>query len=86
MKGRGFTETFPSNYVASVINRVIFGQWVLIHFIMQSLLEKRSTNLPCCPPKRGSRQSAILFLLSTAAAILTQANLMKSPFCPFSLL
>ena len=29
---------------------------------------------------RGSLQSAIFFILSTAAVILMQANLMKSPF------
>ena len=28
MKGRGLTEAFPSIYVPSMINRIIFGQWV----------------------------------------------------------
>ena len=30
MKGRGFTETFPSIYVLSIIHRYSFGHWVLI--------------------------------------------------------
>ena len=38
--GRGFTSTFPSIYVPSVINRFIFGHRVVIYFIMQSLIEK----------------------------------------------
>ena len=41
MKGRGFTETFPSIYVPSVINRFSFGHWVAIYFIMQLLLQNR---------------------------------------------
>ena len=36
--------------------------------------------------KRESRQSAILFILSTAAAILTQTNRMKFPLCRYILL
>ena len=79
--GQGFTETFPSTYVPSVINRFMFGHWVLIYFIMQSLLKKRSKNLHCFPSKRESLQTAILFIFSTAAAILTQTKLMNSPFC-----
>ena len=47
---------------------------------MQSLLEKSSKHLPRFPPKRESLKSAILFILSIATAILTQTNLMKSPF------
>ena len=81
MKGRGFTETFSSIYVPSVIYLFMFGHRVLIYFIMQSLLEKISKNLPCFPSERENLQSAILCILSTAAAILTQTNLMKSPFC-----
>ena len=50
---------------------------------MQSLLEKKSKNLPCFPSKQKSRQSAILFIWSRAAAILTQTNLVKSPFCRY---
>ena len=77
MKSRGFTKTLPLVYVPSVINRFTFGHWVLIYFIMQSLL-KKSKNLPCFPSKRESLQYAILFILSTAAAILMHSNLMKS--------
>ena len=47
---------------------------------MQSLLEKSSKHLPRFPSKRESLKSAILFILSIATAILTQTNLMKSPF------
>ena len=63
----------------------MFGHCVLMYFIMQSLLEKRSKNLPRFPSKQESRQSAILSILSTAA-ILTQTNLMKYPFCRYILL
>ena len=45
-----------------------------------SLPENRSKNLPWFPSKREILQSAILFILSTAKAIHTQLNLMKSPF------
>ena len=48
--------------VPSVINRFIFCHGVVIFFIMQSLLEIRSKNLPCFPSKRENRQSAILFI------------------------
>ena len=72
MNSRGFTETFPSIYDPSEINRFIFGHWVLIYFIMQSLFGKRNKNLPCFPSKRENLQSAILFILPTAAAIRTQ--------------
>ena len=68
-------------YVPSVINRFIFGHGVVIYFIMQSVLEIRSKHLPCFPSK--SRQSAILFIWSRAAAILTQTNLVNSPFCRY---
>ena len=46
MKSQSFTETFPSIYVPSVINRFIFGHWVLIYFIMQSLFENRRKTYP----------------------------------------
>ena len=45
MKSRGFTETFPSSYFPIVINRFIFAHWVLIYFIMQSLLGKKKQKL-----------------------------------------
>ena len=77
---------FQQVYVPSVINRFIFGHWVVIYFIMQSLLESRSKNLPCFSFKRESQRSAILFSLSTAAAILTQTNRMQSPLCRYILL
>ena len=59
----------------------MYGHEVVIYFTMQSLLEIRNKNLPCFPSKRESRQSTILFILSTAAAVLTQTNRMKSPLC-----
>ena len=85
-KSRGFTETLSSIYVLSVINQFIFGHCVHIYFIMQPLLGKEAKTYLCFPSKRESLQSAILFMLSSAAAILTQTNLMKSPFCRFILL
>ena len=63
--------------------------WVLIYFITQSLLEnkKQNTYLIFLLLKRDSRQSAILFILSTAAAILTKTYLIiTSPFCQYILL
>ena len=41
---------------------------------MQSSFEKISKSSPCFPSKRGNLQSAILFMLSTAAAICTQTK------------
>ena len=35
---------------------------------------------------KARKTAAILFILSTAAAILTQTDLMKSPFCAYILL
>ena len=42
--------------------------------MMQSLFEKISKHSPCFLSKRGNLQSAILFMLSTAAAIITQTK------------
>ena len=60
----------------------IVGHWVLIYFITQSLLKikKQKTYLVFLLLKRDSRQSAVLFILSTAAAILTKTYLITSPF------
>ena len=77
MKGRGFTEPFHRFNVPSVINRFIFGHGVVIYFIMQSLLAKTYLVFLL------SDRVAILFIWSRAAAILTQTNLMKSPFCRY---
>ena len=46
MKSRGFSETFPSIYVPSVINRFIFGHCVRIYLQCKSLLGKRSKYVP----------------------------------------
>ena len=71
---RGFTE--PFHWLRSEHDKsVYFGHWVVIYFIMQSLLEKRSKNLPWVPSKQWSRQSAILFIWSRATVILTQTIL-----------
>ena len=86
MNGRGFTETFPSIYVPSVINRFIF--WSLCAYLLYNAIanRKKKQKLTLFHSKRENLQSAILFILSTVAAILTQTNLMKSPFCEYSLL
>ena len=64
MKGRGFIETFILIYVLRMKNQFIFGHWERIYFIKQSVLKKRSKNLPCFPSTWESLQSAILFILS----------------------
>ena len=53
-----------------MINRFIFGHGVVIYFIMQSLFEKISKDSPCFHSKRGNPTSAILFILTVAAAII----------------
>ena len=53
---------------------VYFGHRVVIYFTRPSLLEKGSNHLPCFPSKGGILQSAILFILSTTAAIITQTK------------
>ena len=85
MKGQGFTESLH-RLRSEHDKSVIFGHGVVIYFIMQSLFEIRRRNSPCFPSKRESRQFAILFILSTATAILTQTNHMKSPLCRYILL
>ena len=40
------------------------------YFTMQSLFEKISKNSPCFPSKRGNPTSAILFILTIAAALI----------------
>ena len=66
------SQAIPSVYVPSVINRFIFGQGVVIYFIMQLLLKKylipqqKNTSFT---PKRGDPHSAILFILSTDTGI-----------------
>ena len=47
----------------------MFGYGVVIYFIMQSLFEKISKNKPFFPSQWGNLSSAILFILTAAAAI-----------------
>ena len=63
------TQAISSVYVPSVINRFIFGQGVVIYFIMQLLLKKSSKNPTSFTPKGGDPLSAILFILPTATGI-----------------
>ena len=58
-----------------MINGFSFGYGVVVYFIMQSVLEKIAKKHLVFPSKRGSLQSAILFMLSTIAAIITQTKL-----------
>ena len=74
MKGRGFTEICPSIYVLSVINRFIFGHWVLIYFIIQSLLEKRNkTYLVFLLSERVCRLPPCLFFQSRSDSYANQS-------------
>ena len=75
MKGRGVTKTFPSIYVPSVINWFISCHGVVIYFIMQSLYilySKQEVKLTLFSLLATNLQYAILFILSTAAAIIAQ--------------
>ena len=65
MKDCGFTETFPSIYDPSVINRFMFGHCVLSYFIMKSLLEKRRKILPCFPSKRESAVHHLVYFVNS---------------------
>ena len=60
---------FSSVDFPSVINQFIFGQGVVIYFIMQLLLKKSSKKQTSFTPKRGGPLSAILFILSIATEI-----------------
>ena len=53
----------------------------MIHSVV--IREKPPSKRPRKQSKRYSRQSAILFIWSRAAAILKQTNLMKSPFSQY---
>ena len=62
------SRAISSVYVPSVINRFIFGQGVVIYFIM--LVLKKSSKKPISvTPKRGDPHSATLFILSTDTGI-----------------
>ena len=56
------------------------------YLIYNAIITRNKKQKLCFPPKRESRQSAILFILSTAAAILTQTNRIKFPLCRYILL
>ena len=58
-----------SVYFPSVINRFIFGQGVVIYFIIQLLFKKSSKKPTSFTPKRGDPHSTILFILSTGTGI-----------------
>ena len=63
------SRAISSVYVTSVINRFIFGQGVVIYFIMQLLLKNSSKKTTSFTPKRGDPHSAILCILSTGTGI-----------------
>ena len=58
-----------------MINRFIIGHGVVIYFIKQSVLKEIANNYLVILSKRGNLQSVILFMLSTAAAIIMQTKL-----------
>ena len=63
------SRAISSVYVPSVINRFIFGQGVVIYFIMQLLLKKSSKTPTSFTHKRGDPHFVILFILSTDTGI-----------------
>ena len=63
------SRAISSVYVPSVINRFIFGQGVVIYFIMQLLLKKTSKTPTSFTPKQEDPLSAILFILSVGTGI-----------------
>ena len=64
------SRAISSVYVPSVINRFIFGQGVVIYFIMYAtIVEEIQQNSTSFTPKRGDPLSAILFILSTDTGI-----------------
>ena len=69
-----FHRTLSSVYVPSVINRFIFGHWGSYLLYNAIGTRKIANNYLVFPSKRGNLQSAILFMLSTAAAIITQTK------------
>ena len=92
MKGRGCTESFPSiyMYIPIVMNRFIF--WSLDTYLLYNAIITRNKKQKLILFSFQVRKSAVrhlvflflfvcFFVLSTAAAILTQTNLMKFPFC-----
>ena len=85
MKGRGYTEPFIG-LRSERDKSVYFWSWGGYLLYNTIITRNKSKNLPCFPSKQKSRQFAILFILSTAAAILTQTNRMESPLCGYILL
>ena len=61
--------TISSVYVPSVINRFMFGQRVVIYFIMQLLSKKSKKNQPHLLVSEETRYPPSFFILSTATEI-----------------
>ena len=87
MKGQGFTKTFPSIYIQSMINRFLVMEF--INFISEWFLKKQNKQKNnnkkqkqkkqqklTLSSKRGNLQSSILLILSTAAPIITQTRVL----------
>ena len=87
MKGQGFTKTFPSIYIQSMINRFLVMEF--INFISEWFLKKQNKQKNnnkkqkqkkqqklTLSSKRGNLQSLVLFILSTAAPIITQTRVL----------
>ena len=87
MKGQGFTKTFPSIYIQSMI-KSIFGHGVYKFYtrvISQKTKQKKKQQQKTknkkqqkltLSSKRGNLQSSILFILSTAAPIIMQTGVL----------
>ena len=70
------SRAISSVYVLSVLNGFIFGQGVVIYFIMQLFLKKSSETPTSFTHKRGDPHSAILFIFptDTGMALLTESS------------
>ena len=73
MKGRGFTETFPSINISERDKSVYFWSWFGCNDYSIKIA-KTYLVLRVPASKRGHLQSVILFILSTAAAIISQTK------------
>ena len=73
-----FSTAISSVYNPCVINRLNFGQWVVIYFIMQLFL-KLITKIPTSSTPKRDLPLAILFILITGPRI---ARLTKSSTSP----
>ena len=77
MKGQGFTKTFPSIYIQSMLNRFLVMEFINFksEWFLKDQKKKKKQKLTLSS-KRGYLQSSVLFILSTAAPIVTQTRVL----------